>query len=134
MHEHDEKHNPDVLEGLGYEPRDLELSKLPKGAVGFFIAVTVTFAAAYVFMRVVAPEQVNVPKDATANRRLPNEPNPLLQSNVTTKKDIADLRALEERKLNTYGWVDKQKGIVHIPVEKAIEMTAQRVKTAGSAR
>jgi len=33
--------------------------------------------------------------------------------------DMEEMRAHEQQVLNNYGWVDKQKGIVHIPIEDA---------------
>lgn len=33
--------------------------------------------------------------------------------------DMAKMRANEEKVLSSYGWVDKQKGVVHIPIEEA---------------
>lgn len=41
----------------------------------------------------------------------------------------ADLRAFnrdKQRRLHSYGWVDKAHGIVHIPIERAMEMMTQR--------
>ncbi|MCB1123182.1 MAG: hypothetical protein KJT03_16630 [Verrucomicrobiae bacterium] len=37
----------------------------------------------------------------------------------------ATLRAQEAEVLSTYGWVDKDKGIVRVPVEKAIELVVK---------
>ncbi len=34
---------------------------------------------------------------------------------------LADWRAERAARLNGYGWVDRSKGIVHIPIEKAID-------------
>ncbi len=34
---------------------------------------------------------------------------------------LADWRAERSARLNGYGWVDRSKGIVHIPIEKAID-------------
>jgi hypothetical protein len=45
---------------------------------------------------------------------------------VTVKKDIRDLRAEEHRELTTYGWIDRKAGIVHIPVDRAIDLTLAR--------
>ncbi len=42
---------------------------------------------------------------------------------------VADLNAYKARQnelLNSYGWVDKGAGIAHIPIERAIELTAQQ--------
>ncbi len=39
--------------------------------------------------------------------------------------NLRDLRAGEDTVLNSYGWVDQQKGIVHIPIDRAIEIMAK---------
>jgi hypothetical protein len=38
-------------------------------------------------------------------------------------KALADLRTENEQKLGSYAWVDKAKGQVQIPIEKAVELT-----------
>jgi hypothetical protein len=30
-------------------------------------------------------------------------------------------KAARQRRLNSYGWVDRQKGLIHIPIDKAID-------------
>ncbi len=40
--------------------------------------------------------------------------------------DLADMRTAEQRTLTSYGWVDQQKGIVHIPIDVAMKLTLQR--------
>jgi hypothetical protein len=62
-------------------------------------------------------EMVNV--DA---RRLP--PMPRLQSAPIS--DLKDMRAAEDQILTGYGWVDQQHGVVRIPIERAIDLLAQR--------
>lgn len=55
-------------------------------------------------------------------RGRPAPPPPRLQTNP-----VADLeRMLSEQKfyLNSYGWVDRRAGIVHIPIEQAIDEVA----------
>lgn len=44
----------------------------------------------------------------------------------TPVTDMADLRAHEEQVLQNTGWVDKEKGIVHIPIEDAERLALQR--------
>jgi hypothetical protein len=41
-------------------------------------------------------------------------------------EDVADLHAHEELLLNNYTWVDQSKGKVRIPIERAMELIAQR--------
>lgn len=51
-----------------------------------------------------------------------NEP-PLQES---PEADMIQFRKEENAKLENYGWVDKGKGVVHIPVEEAMKLTLQR--------
>jgi hypothetical protein len=44
---------------------------------------------------------------------------------------LSDLRASEERALGTYGWTDRKTGIAHIPIARAIDLTAERGELAG---
>jgi len=50
-------------------------------------------------------------------------PAPELQTNPP--QDLANFRAEEDRKLDTYYWVDKQNGIVHIPIAEAMKKLAE---------
>jgi hypothetical protein len=40
--------------------------------------------------------------------------------------DLARFRAEEDLALGTYGWVDKDKGVVRIPIERAMRLLAER--------
>jgi hypothetical protein len=51
-------------------------------------------------------------------------PDPRLEENE--RQQIGDFRLHEEETLNSYGWVDKPGGAVHIPIERAMELIAQR--------
>lgn len=44
----------------------------------------------------------------------------------TPVADLDDMRARETQVLTTYGWVDQQKGIVHIPIAQAEQLALQR--------
>jgi hypothetical protein len=46
-------------------------------------------------------------------------PQPALQTDP--QQDLAQLRAREEQLLNTYYWIDRDKGIVHIPIAEAMK-------------
>jgi len=59
---------------------------------------------------------------------MPEAPAPLLQSNITAKKDTVDLRKKEADKLATYGWANKEKTAAKIPVEEAMNMVASQGK------
>jgi hypothetical protein len=39
-----------------------------------------------------------------------------------TNPKLTELRAAEEATLSSYGWIDKEKGIVRIPIQEAMEV------------
>jgi len=39
---------------------------------------------------------------------------------------INDFRLQEEKKLNSYGWIDQKAGIARIPIDRAMQLLAQR--------
>jgi hypothetical protein len=45
---------------------------------------------------------------------------------VDPQIDLLQKRAQEDAVLNSYGWVDRANGTVRIPIERAIELTAER--------
>lgn len=53
-----------------------------------------------------------------------NFSQPRLETNE--RIEINDFRLQEEQKLDTYGWVDQQGGAVRIPIDRAMDLIAQR--------
>jgi hypothetical protein len=51
-------------------------------------------------------------------------PKPRLQMNPI--RELAAVREAERERLESYGWVDREKGIAHIPIERAMEITLER--------
>ena len=51
-------------------------------------------------------------------------PEPRLQ--IDPRQDMADLRAKEDDLLGSYGWVDKNAGVVRIPIDAAMKLTLER--------
>ena len=49
-------------------------------------------------------------------------PNPRLQSNPFAELDL--LRAKQQARLTSYGWVDQPAGVAHIPINKAMDLLA----------
>ena len=45
---------------------------------------------------------------------------------VNSGQALKQLRATEDAILTSYGWVDRQKGIVRIPIDRAIDLVLQR--------
>lgn len=51
-------------------------------------------------------------------------PNPKLEEDE--RGQLNGIRLEEEKKLYSYGWVDEKAGTLHIPIERAMDLLAQR--------
>ena len=67
-----------------------------------------------------AKERARLPRD------LDKIPQPRLQESEPV--DLAKLRQAEDSLLNSYGWVDREKGIVRIPIDEAMRRLAESNK------
>jgi hypothetical protein len=50
-------------------------------------------------------------------------PTPRLQPDPTA--DLAAYLAASRQRLSSYGWVDRDKGIAHIPIDEAMQRVAE---------
>jgi hypothetical protein len=98
-------------------------------AVGAGLAAVTTVLAGVVWLLVLflarsaadnAPREF--PLAAAHEQRLP--PEPRLQTDP--REDLLTLRQDEERLLRSYGWVDKDAGVVRIPINEAMRLTLER--------
>ena len=121
----------------GYERQDLTaravyaflISLIVGGVIVYFIVWGL-----YHFMdarqRRLQPQQSPLVQQVETDTRIvsPDEikkfPEPRLERNE--RVEINDFRLKEEQTLNSYGWVDEKAGVVRIPIERAIELIAQR--------
>ena len=63
------------------------------------------------------------------------KPEALGQKRAKERADaLRDLNAANVEALKTYGWVDQSKGIVRLPVDRAMELTIQQWKTPDAGR
>ena len=74
------------------------------------------------------PQNPLVQSSADTRHIAPQEiqkfPQPRLEKNE--RVEIDDFRLKEEQTLNEYGWVDQKDGVVRIPIDRAMQLTAQR--------
>lgn len=127
MHEVDEKDTapPDV--DAGHETRDIST----RVVVNFGVALVVGAVMVYVAIWL-----VYVYFGRLADRAYPRQypmahvgapltpPAPRLQTQP--REELKQMRDEEDRVLNSYGWVDGNGGVVHIPIERAMALTLER--------
>ena len=138
---------------IQYEDDDLfnpethhESTDVPVRPLFWFIVIFIVFAAVshvalwFLYKAFVKIERNRMNPPATAIQRpadadVPKN-QPLLQpfpiaektpQQTTPVSDMANMLREQNGTLRSYGWVDKQRGIVHMPIERAKELMAQRM-------
>jgi hypothetical protein len=147
-HERDDNKPEEVDASKGYEATDVRAS----GILVFLVALTVLAAVTGVLAYGVGkmldarmakedgpPSKWTKTVDIRQLGDMPN--NPEMQNKVATlieqyptprlqtddgAQDVTDLHAREDLLLNYYSWVDASKGKVRIPIERAMDLIAQR--------
>jgi hypothetical protein len=109
----------------GHEVRDVNIRALVIFGIGLATLTIVALVVMRLAFGLFKVEEIKTEPQAsplTESRRLP--PGPRLQ--VEPEQDLQQLRAVESEKLNSYGWVNKEAGVVHIPIERAMELVIER--------
>ena len=112
-----------------YDTRDLKIAGLWKHVVGIFgfaVLMIVVCVALYDFVIPKIYPDGGLTRARNMEPILPEAPNPMVQTGHQAMMDIVELKRAEQEHTTSYGWVDKQKGIARIPVERAIEETAKQ--------
>ncbi len=106
---------------------------------GFLILLAINIALVFVVLwgfyywaRNTQVPKRNVPAPITYSQA-PAIPSPILQPDPVA--DYNEMHVLEDQRLNTYHWIDKQAGIARIPIDRAMDLLVERglpVETGGN--
>ena len=118
-------------ESTAYETRDVKIRPLAVFLVGLLVLMVAAYLIVLLVFRLFNAQKVA--EDATADpvaveraalppeQRLPAEP----RIQADPGGDLQVLRRAEDRLLLNYGWVDREAGIVHIPIDQAMKLVVQ---------
>lgn len=112
--------NPDV----SHEQSDVNIRAIVIFAVALLVAAIVIHIGLYWLLEFYGEESPRPAPVVTAPGAEEQIPPPRLQ--ISPRADLAKMRAAEERELTTYGWVDKEKQTVRIPIDRAMELLVKR--------
>jgi hypothetical protein len=109
----------------GHEERDVRLRPLIISGVCLAVVAGLSLLAMWLLFDYFAARRARlevVPSPVFEARQLP--PEPRLQ--VSPQQDLQEMLSNELSILHAYGWVDRQAGIVRIPIERAIDLLTRR--------
>lgn len=117
---------PVELANPGFELRDTNL----RGVLWFGVGLTVMLVIVFILMLLlygffnIRQVQGSAPPPPLLFEAELLPPEPRLQR--LPDLDLEQMRAVEDTMLNSYGWVDKEAGVVRLPIERAMELTLDR--------
>ena len=113
--------------GPGYELSDVEPRPMVKTAMVMAGLVLFSIVAMIILFEVFSyyEPKADKPRHPMADSRFVNSA-PRLQPDPPALKQ--ELRAVEDHVLTSYDWADKEKRLVRIPIDRAIDLVARQQK------
>lgn len=111
----------------GYEESDVDARSVTRFGAVLFAVAAAAFVLSWALLRFLAAEHSRAdrrppPLAAVERDRVP--PEPRLQ--VSPREDLRRVRESEDQVLRSYGWVDKEARVVRIPIDRAMDLLAER--------
>lgn len=122
----DEKPKPEGRPNPGHETSDANTRSVVIFGIVLFVAVVASmFVADAVFNYFTKHQSLGPPLTPYGHvRELPPPGVPRLE--VTPGADMARYRKKEEKLLKSYGWVDRNHGVVRIPIQRAMNLLLEK--------
>ena len=122
LHPDPDPHHEDVL----FEEKDINFGHVFLTGISLLILLCAVIGFLYFYFSYLSHHRSRNSAPALpiekSGRNLPPEPR-LQQS---PREDLREFRAREDETLTHYRWVNQAQGVVGIPIERAIEIVAQR--------
>ena len=112
--------NPEVT----YEKRDVNTRTILIFVSVLFVVLAVTLLSMRGLFGYFSATQNLGPGASPFDNSRALPPTPRLQ--VDPSADLDQVRGAQEEMLNTYGWVDKASGTVHVPIDRAMDLLIER--------
>src|SRR6266480_3067125 len=107
----------------GHEQSDADVISLFRIAIALFLCTALIFLGIWFFMRDLMVKELGHEKPPTPQTGA-LFPEPRLE--VRPSGELEKLRGAEEAQLNSYGWIDRNVGIARIPIDRAMQLIAER--------
>jgi hypothetical protein len=113
----------------GHEEKDINSIAITKFGIGLTITIVVSVFLVWglfnYFVKLEERSYGGGPQLAGVGENAAKAPpQPRLQASPPI--DLRDMRAAEDQLLHHYSWVDRDKGVVRIPIERAMDILATR--------
>ena len=122
-HQHDESLNPHAR---GYQEDRIHVGPIAMFTVGLTVVVVIVFVAIAFLMNLFNQAQERLAEREPALFALEDDDlysGPRLQEKPS--RDMEVMRREVNERLGSYGWVDRDAGVAHIPIDRALSIISQ---------
>jgi hypothetical protein len=120
----DTDHAPNSAD-VGYETTDVNPKTLLAWVSGLACMILLSIVAAWVFFDVLAGYAQRADPRISPLAATEKGPPPDPKLIPDEPHDLASVRREEELVLDNYGWVDKGRGLIRIPISRAMELVVK---------
>lgn len=114
-----------VTKGKGHEKKDVDVTSIVMIALGLLLLLLLVQLIVWMTLRHLRLSKAEKEQGNTwVSEGGKQFPDPRLQ--VDPALDLAQMRVRDLRELSTYGWIDRKAGTVRIPIERAMQLLAER--------
>jgi hypothetical protein len=109
----------------GHETHDASVRSIVWTLAGLAVGAALAFSLVYGIFRYMEDHPLTMAPPnpmAESDKQIP--PAPRVDDHPAI--ELKDLHTYEDQFLGTYGWTDKQKGIVRIPIDQAMELELRK--------
>ena len=110
----------------GHEGSDASIPGIALTAAGLAVTVALVYFLVSGIFWYLADHPLSAPRPnpmaETNQQQFP--PVPRLEVHPTI--EVQEMRSDEDKILSTYGWTDKEKGVVRVPIDRAMELQLER--------
>ena len=107
-----------------YETRDVASRSMVWSAIGLVALTVAGLAASWIVMKYFVSVQRLGPPASPFDQTRTIPPSPRLSVNPV--EELKKHEAEEKARLSGYGWIDQNAGTVHIPIERAMELSLEK--------
>ena len=123
-----EKSGASQAAGSRYEVRDADVKTLLQFGVALCLVIVLALFGVSKLMAYLAARQPEGQPASPLAQTADLPPKPRLQ--ITPRLELAEKRNADDAVLNSYAWIDRPSGTVRIPIDRAMELVAERERAA----
>jgi hypothetical protein len=114
------------LPASGHEESDASIPGIALTAAGLAVTVALVYLLVSGIFWYLADHPLSTPQPNPMAETNQQQFPPVPRLDVHPTVELQELRSDEDKILSTYGWTDKEQGLVRVPIDRAMELRLEQ--------